>query len=281
MENGFVLSGGGALGIAHIGYLKVLEGKGITPDCITGTSMGAIIGGLRAFGLSPQEIERIVLKIDKKLMRKLIDISLVGGLLKTNDIHKFLRSIVGDIKIEELKIHFVAVAVDSIEGKLLYITKGRLVDAMIASMSIPIIFEGFKTKKEILVDGGLRENFPINAMKKIFNPDKIYASVVMQSTDFVWKEEIYNIPKMNMKFSLIDWFKSSFKKYKNIKLQLDKTLSIILDEANKRTIIENKDVNIIIIKPVTEKIDFLKGKIIIENGEKTTLRNFKDNFFTS
>lgn len=274
-ETGIVLSGGGALGIAHVGYLLELEKRGIVPDCIAGTSMGAIIGGLRAVGYSPKAIEEIILGVDKKLIRKLIDLSLIGGIFKTRDIYKYFYSLVGDVLIENLKIPFVAVTVDITKGSLLYITKGRLVDAMIASMSIPIVFEGFKTDNGVLVDGGLRENFPVDAMKRVLNPNKIYGSVVLHSNNFEWNEREYEIPRRKTKFTLRDWLKSTFRKYKSLIEQASMSLNTILDESSKKTIDKNPEIHVTIIPPVTESTEFDKGKEIIDNGIKCTAERFK------
>ena len=161
------LSGGGALGLAHIGALKAMEEMNIKPAFIAGTSAGSIIGALYAYGLSVAEMEEIALSIDRIKTFQLLSPSLPrGGLMDAREFITFMEDIVGkDTLIEDLKLPFIAVAVDFRNGNTLYLDRGRLVDAVRASISVPGVFKPLEANGTLLVDGGLRENLPLSALK--------------------------------------------------------------------------------------------------------------------
>lgn len=162
------LSGGAALGLAHVGALKALEKFGVKPDFLSGTSAGSIVGAMYARGLSIAEIEDIVLSIDRKKTIQLLSPSIPrGGLMDPKNFVTFMEKIVGkNTLIEDLEIPFVAVTVDFRNGNILYIDRGRLVDAIRSSISIPGVFTPLEANETLLVDGGLRENLPLSALKK-------------------------------------------------------------------------------------------------------------------
>lgn len=159
---GLVLSGGAAFGLAHIGVIKELEKNNIPIDYITGTSMGALIGGLYAAGISVEKMEDILVSFTRK---KIIDIDLFaisgGGLLHGKKVSNFLKSLVGEIKIEDCKIPFRAVASDIASGKKYVFSKGSLIDAIRASIAVPGLFKPLRIDKKVLVDGGLCDNLPV------------------------------------------------------------------------------------------------------------------------
>lgn len=176
------LSGGGALGLAHVGALKALEERQIRPSFLAGTSAGSIIGALYARGLSVSEIEDIVQSIDRKKTIYLLPPSLpLGGLMDTKNFMSFMEGLVGkETLIEDLEIPFVAVTVDFRNGNILYLNKGRLVDAVRASISIPGVFKPLKANGSLLVDGGLRENLPLRALKS-FDYDTLIGVNVLKT----------------------------------------------------------------------------------------------------
>ncbi|MCD6204486.1 MAG: patatin-like phospholipase family protein [Candidatus Marinimicrobia bacterium] len=176
------LSGGGALGLAHVGALKALEERQIRPSFLAGTSAGSIIGALYARGLSVSEIEDIVQSIDRKKTIYLLPPSLpLGGLMDTKNFMSFMEELVGkETLIEDLEIPFVAVTVDFRNGNILYLNKGRLVDAVRASISIPGVFKPLKANGSLLVDGGLRENLPLRALKS-FDYDTLIGVNVLKT----------------------------------------------------------------------------------------------------
>jgi NTE family protein len=178
------LSGGGALGLAHVGALKVFEENDITPKFVSGTSAGSIVGALYASGMSVAEIEKIVLSVDRKKTFQLLAPSLPrGGIIEPNEFVAFMEDIVGkDTMIEDLALPFVAVAVDFRNGNILYLDRGRVVDAIRASISIPGVFKPMEANGTLLVDGGLRENLPLSALKN-FNYDTLIGVNVLKTTE--------------------------------------------------------------------------------------------------
>lgn len=156
-----VLGSGGARGLAHIGVIRWLEEKGYKISSISGSSMGALIGGVYAVG-KLHEFEQWALSISRRDLFNLVDLSFQkSGFIKGDRIIDTIRDIVGDAIIEELPVTFTAVATDLDAGKEVWIEKGPLFDAIRASMSIPLLFTPVKDKGRLLVDGGVLNPVPI------------------------------------------------------------------------------------------------------------------------
>lgn len=162
------LSGGGALGLAHVGALKAFAEFNIKPAVISGTSAGSIIGAMAALQIPVAEMEKIVLAINKKRTVYLLSPTIkTGGLLDLKNFVTFMEEILGkDTLIEDLEIPFIAVAVDFQNGNILYLNRGRLVDAVRASVAVPGIFTPVEANSTLLVDGGLRDNLPLRVLKE-------------------------------------------------------------------------------------------------------------------
>ncbi len=163
-EVAYALSGGAACGFAHIGALKYLESMSIYPSAICGTSIGALIGGLYAFGMNSNEIEDVAKELN---FIKIMDLFttpgiLKGGLIDTQKIRDFLYNYVGDVHISELKIPFVAVSCDAETGQEYDMYDAPLIDAMLASMSIPAVFVPYQYNGRYLIDGCVVNNFPMD-----------------------------------------------------------------------------------------------------------------------
>ncbi len=157
----YTLGGGAAYGYVHIGVLKYLEEQKLHPDAIVGTSMGAIVGGLYAAGYSAEQIRKIAEEVRGfDLMRLFFPSFPRGGIIDTDGIREFFRGYVGDVKIEDLPILYRSVAVDIESGDEIVFDHGRLLDAMIASMSIPAVFKPYSYGGRCLVDGGVVNNLP-------------------------------------------------------------------------------------------------------------------------
>lgn len=164
MKLGICLSGGGARGIAHIGVLKALEEHNIFPQFVSGASAGSIIGTLYASGKSIDEILGIVHDANLFKIFRFVTLGLTGGLANLN----YLR----DILSQELQTHDFAalpsklfVCVSNInKGKWSIIKDGNIIDAVVASSSIPLVFEPVEIRGELYVDGGLLNNFPIEPL---------------------------------------------------------------------------------------------------------------------
>jgi NTE family protein len=162
-----VLSGGGARGIAHIGVIEELEKQGYEIFSVSGTSMGALVGGVYALG-KLEEYKKWLFTLDKMKVFSLVDFTLSSqGLIKGDKVFKKMKEFISDANIEDLKIHFVAVATDIINKKEVVFTQGSIFDAIRASVSIPTVFTPVKTKDGLLVDGGVINNIPVNHAKRI------------------------------------------------------------------------------------------------------------------
>ena len=160
---GLVLSGGGARGFAHLGVLHALNEKGIYPDVISGTSAGAIIGALYADGLTPGEILKLMEGSSRlDFMRPALPRE---GLLQINGISKILKSSLRAKKFEDLKIPLFVTATDLNNGKAVYFSEGEILDPVIASASIPVVFQPVKINDISYVDGGVLDNLPIRPIE--------------------------------------------------------------------------------------------------------------------
>ncbi len=175
-----VLGGGGALGFAHIGVLRALEKRGIFPDLIVGTSIGAIFGGMYSCGITVDELDDLAHNFDWKMFAKLFLPSFSRtGFIKGDNILRLFREFVGDNRIETLPKKFAAVAYDINRQQECVFTKGDLAYAMMASMSIPLIFPPIRYGKREFVDGGVVNPLPLDVAKS-YHPEHIIAVNVLK-----------------------------------------------------------------------------------------------------
>jgi len=160
---GFVLSGGGARGFAHLGVLQALNEAGIFPEVLSGTSAGALVGVLYCDGYSPEEALKIM-KTSSRLnyMRPTLP---RDGLLQISGIRKILEGHLRAKTFEELKIPLFVTATDLNNGRPVYFSSGELLDAVIASASIPVLFKPVIINKKYYVDGGVMDNLPIGPIE--------------------------------------------------------------------------------------------------------------------
>ena len=179
INNAVVLLGGGARGLAHIGFLQSLKENKIKIDLICGTSMGGIVGGLYAYGYEPEKLQEMVMNFDYKSFMNLIKIpfnvkikSIFELLILTSyskltkkdeedKIENVLKSLTNETNIENLKTKFFCVAADLLSGKEVIFDKGPLYKALRATMSYPFVFEPVYYNKMLLVDGGFLDNAPV------------------------------------------------------------------------------------------------------------------------
>ncbi|MBK7543892.1 MAG: patatin-like phospholipase family protein [Candidatus Competibacteraceae bacterium] len=203
---GLALGGGGARGIAHIGVLKRLEEMRVPVDCIAGTSMGSIIGGLYASGMSLDQMSATLQDIDwpqiftdgppradlpfriKQEQRVLLNarvgikqgrVQLPMGLLEGQNLLLLLEELslpaASMHDFNQLRIPFRAVATDLATGSPVVLGTGELARAMRASMSIPSILVPVKIDGRLLVDGGVANNVPVDVVRELCHPDVIIA----------------------------------------------------------------------------------------------------------
>ncbi|MFT3807861.1 patatin-like phospholipase family protein [Arenimonas sp.] len=194
---GLVLGGGGARGVAHVAVIRELERLRIPIDCVAGTSMGSLIGGLYASGMSSAELEKLVLELDwnaafndsldrpeRSFRRKRDDdlnllsakpgigrqgIKLAPGLLAGESISLLLQRLTLPVArvnhFDRLPIPFRAVATDINSGDAVVLSEGNLAEAMRASMSIPGAFRPVAIGDHLLVDGGIANQLPVDVAR--------------------------------------------------------------------------------------------------------------------
>ena len=181
---GLVLGSGGARGVAHAGFLYALEEQGIKPDYVTGCSMGSVVGGCYASGMTAVEIKDAILNLR---MRDLLDISALPifklSLLKSEKMRDLLSLYVKKKNIEDFPIPFKCVATDLLSGRLHVFDKGDAVTAMQASSTIPSVFRPvpFNDGEELLVDGGCLCRLPIKLVKEM-GADVVVAIDVLKNS---------------------------------------------------------------------------------------------------
>jgi NTE family protein len=164
---GIALSGGAARGFAHIGVLRVLEAHGIVPDVVVGTSMGAAVGGCYVDG-HLGVIEDWARSLTQRGVLGYLDVSLGGsGLINGNRLAAKLEETIGDRRIEELPRHYTAIATELGTGHEIWLTRGRMVDAIRASYALPGIFSPVYIGGRWLVDGALVNPVPVSAARAL------------------------------------------------------------------------------------------------------------------
>ncbi|MGQ9618190.1 MAG: patatin-like phospholipase family protein [Candidatus Aminicenantia bacterium] len=156
---GLALSGGAVLGFAHIGVIKILQERGIEISCVSGTSVGSLVGAFLASGYDWWKMWEIARNLSWKDLGKLVLPK--RGLLDGSNIKKFIERNLGKKNISELKIPYCAIAVDIKSGEEIVFREGDLGLAVQASCSIPGIFTPVEWKGRKLLDGGLKNLAPV------------------------------------------------------------------------------------------------------------------------
>ncbi len=165
---GLVLSGGGALGFAHIGAIQALEEAGFRPSVVSGTSMGSLVGVLYANGYKPAEIMQVVK--DERLYRNStllrFHFSKNPGIYNLDAIRELLKSLIPDNSFDSLPKNFCACVMNLTEAVPEYICSGnQLAEYVVASASIPTFFEAQTINGVQYIDGGMLNNFPAQPIR--------------------------------------------------------------------------------------------------------------------
>lgn len=281
-----VLSGGGARGLAHIGVIEALENQNYNIHAITGTSMGALIGGVYAAG-NLKAFKEWIINLDKVDVFKLIDSTLIGnGFVKGDRVFNELKTFIPDINIEDLDIKYAATATDITNRQEIVFTEGNLLSAIRASVSIPSVFTPVKNNDAILVDGGVVNNIPINHAKRIAE-DVLIAVNVNANVPIPKKNE----PEVKEDF-----------KYQNLLNSFNKSIHKLLPTDNKNSLgyfdimnksyemmrdqlvklyleIDPPDVLIEISRNFCNIYDFYRAEDLIVLGYETTRNRIAKNNF--
>jgi len=232
---GLCLAGGGARGGAHIGVLQVLEEMRVPVDCIAGTSIGSIVGGLYASGMSPADMDTVVSSIDwfnvfddepprllTDFRRKQEDylpyfdfrmgigkdgLTMPGGMVSGQKLMLLLRNITlhtsGIDNFDNLPIPYRAVAANLNDGSMVVLGDGTLADAMRASMAIPGVFSPHVIEGETLVDGGILRNVPYDIVKSMGADIVIVVDVTQPPDDLEPGPSLSDVIKQTMKLTIV------------------------------------------------------------------------------
>ncbi|MBB3187573.1 patatin-like phospholipase family protein [Microbacter margulisiae] len=160
---GLALSGGGIRGLAHLGIIQALEEHGLKPDILSGTSAGSIVGALYADGYSPKEIARF---FQESKFFQWAKVALPKqSLISSEKLYKAVGELLHAETFEELSLPLVISMTDFTNGKPVFVESGPLLDIIIASSSIPIIFNPIEIGGKQYVDGGLTCNLPAKIIR--------------------------------------------------------------------------------------------------------------------
>ena len=160
---GLVLSGGGAKGIAHIGVIKALEEKGVYAKVISGSSAGALVGAFYAAGNSPEKVLEFTQK--SAFVKKLRPGYGGAGLVKSRSYRAMFHEFLGKKTFEELEKQLFICTTNLNLGKSEFFSSGPIIDPLIASSSIPVVFTPMKINGHLHSDGGIMNNFPIEPLE--------------------------------------------------------------------------------------------------------------------
>jgi NTE family protein len=272
---GLVLSGGGARGVAHIGVLKVLEEQHVPIDAIAGTSMGAVVGGMYASGLTAREIEAIMTSLnwqdafrdrppreDLTLRRKQEDENflvkfplgirggkflLPKGLIQGQRLNQILRRLTLPVaritNFDELPTPFRALATDLETGDAVTIDSGDLTSAMRASMSAPGVFAPVERDGRLLVDGGISENLPVDIARSMGVDILIVVDV---GSPLLTREKLNSVPVIS-----------------------NQMIAILIQRNTREQLEKLKEQDVLIAPPLgdTSSFDFGNVKRVIAVGE--------------
>jgi len=196
---GLALGCGAARGFAHIGVLRTLLANGIRPDVVTGTSIGAVVAGVYAAG-HLDAFEKWARELTRGRILGYMDFSLSGsGLIGGHRLADALVESLGGIRIEDLPVRMAAIATEVGTGHEIWLTRGRLTDAMYASYALPGIFPPYRIGGRWLIDGALVNPVPVSAARSLgarlviavnLNADNFGRGTVIQSHGPDFEDEL-------------------------------------------------------------------------------------------
>ncbi len=163
---GLALGSGSARGWAHIGVIRALEERGIKPDLVCGTSIGALVGAAYAGG-ELERLEKWVSGLAWTTVVRLMDITWRGGLIRGNRLFTLFRTILADRDISELPVPYGAIATELHSGRELWLRNGKVLEAVRASCAMPGLFTPVIRDGVVLVDGGLVNPVPVSMCRAL------------------------------------------------------------------------------------------------------------------
>ncbi len=278
---GLVLGVGGAYGFCHIGVLRVIEKEGVPIDVIAGSSIGALIAGLWAIGKSSNEIIEISKEFKApKHIFGLVDLTFpILGFIKGNKLHRFLKKYFNNKTFYDTKLPLKVIASDVKRKEPRVLDKGLLVDAIMASCSMPGVFAPFKFKGETLFDGGIINPLPTEPLFKMGVKKIIAVNVTPSREDILrqyekLKEQITVTLPLDIRKkrwpNLKQYFKDTFKT--NILNIIFSSVEILQSEVAQK----EAQLADIVLHPDTSGLNWLelhKAQEFAIRGEAEALKN--------
>ncbi len=288
-----VLASGGSRGLAHIGAIDVLLENGFNITSISGTSMGALVGGLYAAG-GLEAFKEWMKSVDRMKVFSLMDFTLsTEGFVKGEKIIEELKTLVPDIKIEALPIPYTAVATDIRHRREVVFDSGLLFEAIRSSISIPSLFTPHKIGNMILIDGGVINPIPLNRVQRkegdLLVAIDLNAPYVEKPETVDEKEEAMAEDEepgiLRQKFNeLVERFhkddvpENPEEEDMSIVSILNESSSLMIQTNSERTIdLYRPDILVRIAKNAYSTLEFFKYDEIVELGRVKTLEALKAN----
>lgn len=289
MKTGLALGSGGARGLGHIGVLQALEKLNIPIDYIAGSSMGAFIGALYASTMSLDPLYKLIESTDWKTVARIFFPSFSReGLSSGNKIVELLEDIIPVRAFDELKIPLAIDTTDLYSGNTFTITSGNLIDAVRASIAIPLLFTPVRIENRLLGDGGLLSPVPIQSVRNIGADKVIAVNVLAHSNGWFRNEDSEQRKDESEQNSHLLWglFHPEKEKPKSNSGGSSKRRSVlrigaqttgigIAHMAKMQIQLEHPD---ILLEPDTSEInvyDFHRGDVIIEKTYQQTLKDLQ------
>lgn len=275
-----VLGSGGARGIAHIGVIRELLNQEYQISSISGTSMGALVGGVYASG-KLDEYESWLCSLSKMDVFNLVDFTMSKqGIIKADRVLTEIMKFIPDRQIEELPIKFAAVTTDLKNREEVVITEGSLFEAIRASISIPMVITPMQKNDTLFVDGAVMNPVPVN---RIFRkPDDIMIAVnvnayIPYQKPMVEAPELSSIEQLNsdklstFRNRLYRLFPANKKESIGYFNLIGESASIMLSQITKLTIELNPpDILIEVSRNACGTFDFYKATELIDAGKEAT-----------
>lgn len=272
-----VLSSGGSKGLAHIGAIKELERQGFEITSISGSSIGSVIGGLHAMG-KLDEYTAWMKTLNKKLIWGLMDFTLsTNGILKGNKVFEKMESFIPDVKIEDMKIPFTAVATDILNEQEIAFNSGSFYASIRASVAIPSLITPVKYKNTFLVDGGVLNPVPIEHVVR--NDSDILVVVNLYgkknttsiNPEMIKKNGGYTGVLLNLADNLNKILRSGDRNSPSYFSLLSTTTNLMIHKLAQENIIKHEpDILIELPHDSASTFDFHKADELIELGKKAT-----------
>lgn len=274
-----VLGGGGARGYAHIGAIEVLEEHGYNITSISGTSMGALVGGVYAAGKLPEFKEKI-LDMKRKHIVSLMNISIGLDHIATGKrLMSLINTLTGGLQIEDLRIPFCCCATDIVTGKEKVFCNGPLSMAIRASISIPGVLSPVHEEGHIYVDGSIHNTLPLDRVSR--NGHDLLVAINASAPDTMPLSTYSAIKKKENEKSRY----RIFRKFPDIKSQLSENYMSLAVRTTNIAIQNNTQMAIRLTPPDLcvdvpmdkfDLFDFDKGRVIVEYGRKAMEQKLRE-----